>query len=88
MAKKPRKTPPAKGYLVELVQPLPTGDRCPHESQGFWLVEWNDILYTFDPPTQIQKDIWLSDSKKIVGEETALGALRWCCRECGTVQKP
>lgn len=81
-------TPPAKNYLVEVTQPIPIGEKCEHTSAGFWLVAWGSKLYTFDPPTQLQKDIWLGDSKRIVGEETAIAALRWCCRQCCTVQVP
>lgn len=65
---------------------------------GRWAVKLGDEFYVFEPGTQLQKDIWLSTHDPRArsaerGEEDyihqlKLGALRWYCAVCGTVQEP
>jgi hypothetical protein len=64
--------------------------RCEHVKPGHWLFEWQGSLWCFDPPTQLQKDIWLTSFGTIgpKTKERRMGALRWLCGICGTIQRP
>ncbi len=78
------------------------GEKCAHGSTpppgqrqtGRWAVKLEDQFYIFEPGTQLQKDLWLMSAHDGSGEPDAyvrvlkLGALRWYCAQCGTVQEP
>lgn len=68
---------------VEIVE----APKCEHKG-GQWVVVYKNTLRLFDPPTQLQKDIWLSVAKTEKTREARLAALRWRCHTCGTVQVP
>lgn len=83
------KKPPVDHCLFDL-DSISHGEKCEH-NKGRWIVEWKGRLFVFDPPTQVQKDIWLNEMKAKGGEELhkkALESLRWLCNICGTVQQP
>lgn len=61
------------------------GEKCAHKAQGQWCIVVEGYLRVFDPPTQLQKDIWLGNMQD---RALRLGMLRWYCAECGTVQEP
>lgn len=65
---------------------------CKQGTNGRWLFEHDGRLYGFDPPTQMQKNVWLSGNPEWTpgprGEEARIAALRWACFGCGTVQMP
>lgn len=64
-------------------------EKCSCKSSGRWVVE--DPMgefFVFDPPTQLQKDIWLGDGERNKTRELRISMLRWLCFGCGTVQAP
>lgn len=64
------------------------GPKCEHKTQGQWVVLKAQKVYVFDPPTQMQKDFWLSEVKPGKWKEKRIAMLRWFCNLCGTVQEP
>jgi hypothetical protein len=64
------------------------GDKCSHTTPGCWVVVKGAKVYGFDPPTQLQKDIWLSGARTCQAYEKRLKSLRWYCPECATIQTP
>jgi hypothetical protein len=64
-------------------------------ARGAWRVQDPDgsLLY-IDPPTQLQKDIWLTTGteynphRENADKEERIKALRWACSGCCTVQMP
>lgn len=78
--RKPPETLPFRGRKV---------DRCKcGKNLGQWMVLWGRQLYFIQPPTQLQKDIWLGEATRKIGEEKALACLRWFCHGCRVVQLP
>lgn len=80
---------PGKGYLVK----CPTVELAPkctcENARGGWRAQDPDgSLYCFDPPTQLQKDIWLGSVGDGPDKEERIQALRWACFKCGTIQMP
>lgn len=77
---------PGKTYLRPFF--AERGEKCSCKSpnmmmpSGAWVVEHEKKFYTFDPQTQLQKDIWLG----VKGANTTM--LRWYCFSCKTVQTP
>lgn len=65
------------------------GPRCEHNN-GIWRFKdpVDGSLNGFVHSSQLQKDIWLGDMRAKGLEAAALGALRWFCFECGTLQEP
>lgn len=83
-------------YLIPISKP--NGPSCgdAHKSQngfrptGAWAVlcPVTNQQFLIDPPTQMQKDIWLSGAKDDAEKTERAGMLRWYCFECGTLQEP
>jgi hypothetical protein len=91
LADQPISKRPGASYLVPVQKPM--GDSCTGHSKsgavsGAWVVvcPMTGSQFMFSPPTQVQKDIWLSAEKGMEVERMSM--LRWFCFECGTVQKP
>jgi len=88
--------------LTKIDPPPSPGARCSCPGvtvswqTGQWAVKLNDEFHVFSPPTGLQKDIWLTAHSGITddSDEAAyiksikIGALRWWCWNCGTVQEP
>lgn len=66
------------------------GERCtcPTTGTGQWVVKKGSKFYVFDPPTQLQKDLWLDVQQRNGKGKKALESLRWYCALCDTVQMP
>ena len=79
---KRKNAPPGDWCLREIQDPPPWGEKCSH-TRGQWLVEWEGKFYSFAPPTQLQKDVWLSQDPDV-----RILLLRWLCYECNTIQMP
>lgn len=83
--------PPADFCLAKLQSPLahaPAGGKCTHDvTKGQWLVSWEGELYSIQPSSQLQKDIWLSEAKGQTGQDQ-VDKLRWFCHLCGNIQMP
>ena len=78
--------PPGSWCLEKITRPVQESDqKCDH-NRGQWVVKWGDKFYIFDPATQLQKDIWLSNAGIKVMD--AMKLLRWFCWECGNIQMP
>jgi hypothetical protein len=78
--------PPGYWCLLKLEKPLEEHtEKCDHTT-GQWTVKWKKDFYLFDPPTQLQKDIWLSNAG--IRKQEAIKMLRWFCHECGNIQPP
>ena len=71
----------------ELDKDYKTGAKCEHKKQGQWVVLKGKKIFVFDPPTQMQKDFWLSEVEG-KAKEKRIAKLRWFCYLCGTVQEP
>jgi len=88
-----QKNVPGRRYLRKAEEPVPYRYRlhercqCP-TNRGRWLVLWGRQFYFIEPATQLQKDIWLGDASRKIGEEKALACLRWFCSHCGITQLP
>jgi len=78
--------PPVDFCLVKVPHPIPEGEKCEHNT-GQWLVLWEGVYYSIQPPSQLQKDIWLGDARRKIGKK-AEQCLRWLCHTCGTIQFP
>lgn len=93
---KPWSKRPGKSYLWPMsvwpmsVRTIELAPKCSCEgARGGWRVQDVDgAFYCFDPPTQLQKDIWLGAAKSEAEKEKRIKALRWACFKCGTVQMP
>lgn len=94
MTRTKRKADPiARALTAPYLIPLPRerGEQCackspgPMQPSGAWAVEdpRTGKFYMFDPPTQMQKDIWIGDDR-----ENRIVLLRWYCFTCNTVQLP
>ncbi len=68
------------------------GTKCKHgSSSGRWGVFQDGKYFVFNPATQIQKDLWLSQwaGKEAEQEyEKRLASLRWVCLTCMNIQLP
>jgi len=65
------------------------GEKCNHAvTDGRWLVKKKDGYYAFDPPTQMQKDIWLGEARNTKEKERRVKMLRWLCFSCNNIQEP
>lgn len=65
------------------------GEKCVHATtDGRWLVKEKDGYYAFDPPTQMQKDIWLGEARNAKEKEKRIKKLRWLCFSCNNIQEP
>ncbi len=89
MSKKVEKVP-GDYCLFAIPDPVPPeGEKCKHDtSHGQWVVKWGDKFYSISPSTQLQKDFWIDSAKQTIGQEAAINALRWYCRDCGNIQMP
>lgn len=48
---------------------------CDHPpTHGRWAIKWEGKFYVFDPPTGLQKDIWLGEAKKKIGAAPRRGS--------------
>lgn len=71
-----------------------TGDKCSCPTSpkggGQWVVQApkDTRIWSFDPNTQLQKDLWLSTRDGDAGKEERIALLRWYCFTCNTVQMP
>lgn len=76
--------------LIRIENP-PEGEKCAHPD-GRWVAVIDGDAFGFDPPTQLQKDIWVSEpDPEEPGAKTREGRieqLRWLCFRCGTIQLP
>jgi len=78
--------------LGELGDDYVLGPKCDHRvTDGRWLVLKDNEIFMFDPSTQMQKDVWLSEGKDKGGEEEherRIKMLRWLCYRCNNIQEP
>lgn len=79
-----------KWCLIKVPEQKPVSDTmCEGHKQGQWFVVDDDgTQYFFDPPTGMQKDMWLCTMRDRGKHAEAMSRLRWFCWECGTVQEP
>jgi hypothetical protein len=80
--------------IGELGDDFVLGDKslCSHpKTNGRWIVLKDNEVFMFNPPNQLQKDIWLTEGEKQGGRkehERRLGLLRWFCYGCNNIQEP
>ena len=69
----------------DYMQTREVSDKCKH-NQGYWLVDYQQQLYRFEPSTHLQKDLWLGEMER--AELNGEHLLRWYCSLCDNIQMP